>query len=158
MTRSPLRLVFDQGDDTRTAALELPPTGSEGLHIHLHVGPSERLRSSPAAEAPADADTKGKGRRRPLLLGVAGIVIAVVAFDLGARSGEGHAGALAASQDRVKGLASLAPVLPSPATSSTSSSELPASVRQQLAQQPTVTAAPGVPAAAGAPDPFGLQH
>ncbi|MEA2790276.1 MAG: hypothetical protein QOG73_2682 [Acetobacteraceae bacterium] len=158
MTRSPLRLVFDQGDDTRTAALELPPTGSEGLHIHLHVGPSERLRPSPAAVAPADADTKGKGRRRPLLLGVAGIVIAVVAFDLGARSGEGHARALAASQASVTGLPSLASALPSPATASTSSSELPASVRQQLAQQPTVTAAPGVPAAAGAPDPFGLQH
>jgi hypothetical protein len=158
MTRSPLRLVFDQGDDTRTAALELPPTGSEALHIHLHVGPSERLRPSPAAVAPADADTQKKGHRRPLLLGAAGIAIAVVAFDLGARSGEGHARALAASQASITGLASLASALPSPAIASTSSSELPASVRQQLAQQPTVTAAPGVPAAAGAPDPFGLQH
>jgi hypothetical protein len=158
MTRSPLRLVFDQGGDTRTAALELPPTGSEGLHIHLYVGPSERLGPGPAAVAPAEADTQGRGRRRHLLLGLAGLVIAVVAFDLGARSGEGHARALAASQASITGLASLASALPSPATASTSSNELPASVRQQLAQQPRVTAAPGVPAAAGAPDPFGLQH
>jgi hypothetical protein len=158
MTRSPLRLVFDQGDDTRTAALELPPTGSEGLHIHLYVGPSDRPRPGPAGEAPAEVETRGRGRRRPLLLGVAGLVIALVAFDLGARSGEGHARALAASQASVMGLPSLASALPSPATASTSSNELPASVRQQLAQPPTVTAPSGVPAAAGAPDPFGLQH
>jgi hypothetical protein len=156
MTDNPLRLVVDH-ETMSTRSVDLPPAGPGGLHIHLHVGAPDQ-RQQHFAPGP-DADEKGRsgrGYRRPLLLGVAGILIALVAFDLGARSGEGHARALAAARTNAEGLASLAPGAQQQQLNSPG--DLPAVMRQQLAQQPTITPPPGTAATAGMPDPFGLQH
>ena len=89
-----------------------------------------------------------------MLLGATGILIALVAFDLGARSGEGHAHALTAARTSAEGLASLAPGAQQ--QQSNSPGDLPPALQQQLAQQPTVTPPPGTAAPAGAADAFGL--
>jgi hypothetical protein len=155
MTENPLRLVVDP-ETTSPKIVDLPPAGPGGLHIHLHVGTPEQRRQHFAPAS--DADEKGqseRGYRRPLLLGVAGVLIALVAFDLGARSGEGHARALTAARTSAEGLASLAPGAQQQANAS---SDLPPALQQQLAQQPTVTPPPGPASPAGTPDAFGLQH
>ncbi len=152
MTRPPLRLVFDGGEDTTPAVLELPP-GAAGIHVHLHIGAPDRLEPPPAV---AGQGRSARGYWRLLLLGGASAAIGFVAFDMGARVGEGHAGALAVSRASAGGLASLIPSTPPP--SRTSSSELPAAVRQQLAQRPTIT--PPLPAdqqPTGGSNPFGLH-
>lgn len=159
MTHNPLRLVVDRGDDTAPSAIELRPTAGAALHIHLHMGPQDSRLPAATVSVPADRETRGHSGRgviRPLLLGVAGILVAVVAFDVGARSGVGHAEALAAARTSAAGLASLAAVPPEPPTPAAPGG-LPASVQQQLAQQPTVIPAPGT-AATGGSNPFGLQH
>jgi hypothetical protein len=160
MTPNPLRLVVDHGDDTAPAAFELRPASGAALHIHLHVASPDAQR--PATTPALAPETRGRGRwgsgvTRPVLLGIAGALVAVVAFDLGARSGAGHAEALAAAKTSAAGLASLAavpPVQQSPAAPG----ELPASVQQQLAQRPTVTRPPGATPSGGGTDAFGLQR
>jgi hypothetical protein len=155
MTENPLRLVSDH-ETTSPRIVDLPPAGPGGLHIHLHVGTPDLCQQHSALGANAgEKGRSGRGYRRPLLLGVAGILIALVAFDLGARSGEGHARALTAARTSAEGLASFAPAAQQQAFTS---SDLPPALQQQLAQQPTVTPPPGTAAAAGAPDAFGLQH
>jgi hypothetical protein len=155
MTGNPLRLVVDH-ETTSPRIVDLPPAGPGGLHIHLHVGTPEQRRQHFAPASDADEKGRsGKGYRRPLLLGVAGILIALVAFDLGSRSGAGHARALTAARISAEGLASLAPGAQQKAYTS---SNLPPALQQQLAQQPTVTPPPGTAAPAGAADAFGLQH
>jgi hypothetical protein len=160
MTQSPLRLVVDHGDDTAPAGFEFRPASGAALHIHLHMAsPDAQLPSTTPALAP---ETRGRGRSgsgvtRPLLLGVAGVLVAVGAFDLGARSGAGHAEALAAARTSAAGLASLAAVPPGP-QSAAAPGELPASVQLQLAQRPTVTLPPGAKPSGGGTDAFGLQR
>jgi hypothetical protein len=152
MTQRPFCLVFDPGVTTDPAALDPPVEAA--VHVHLHVGGSSDIVPPPAATAvpPTSEATgrSGRGLKRPLLLGVAGVIVAVAAFDLGARSGEGHARAIAAGRTSFGAPASLA-TLPL-------SSDLPASVQQQLAQRPVVTRPTGADEPAGAPDPFGLQR
>ena len=158
MTQSPLRLVVDHGEDTAPAAIELqPPTGA-ALHIHLHLAEA-RLSSSIARQPPGlkDGGRSGRGYTRPLMVGAAGLLLAIVAFDLGARSGAGHAQALAAARASVGGLASLA-AMPPPTPEAQAPGDLPVNLQQQLAQRPTVTPAPGSASAGGSSDPFGLQH
>jgi hypothetical protein len=92
-----------------------------------------------------------------LLLGVAGVMVVVVAFDLGAHSGADHAEALAAARTSAAGLASLAAMPPGPQPAA-APGELPASVQQQLAQRPTVTPPPGATPSGGGTDAFGLQR
>jgi hypothetical protein len=155
MTENPLRLVVDH-ETTSPRIVDLPPAGPGGLHIHLHIGTPEQRRQNSSLGPDLDREGQsGKGYRRPLLLGVAGILIALVAFDLGARSGAGHARALTAARTSAEGLASLAPGAQQKAYTS---SNLPPALQRQLAQQPTVTPPPGTAAPAGAPDAFGLQH
>jgi hypothetical protein len=160
MTQCPRRLVFDQGVTTDPAALDLSPPVGAAVHIHLHVGGSPHIVPPPAtAVAPTSEPTgrSGSWLKRPLLLGVAGMIVAVVAFDLGARSGEGHARAIAAARTSVGALAPLAALPPLP-QAPPRPGDLPASVQQQLAQRPIVTRPAGADEPAGAPDPFGLQH
>lgn len=154
MTRTPLRLVLNQGKDTAATAVELPSAGPANLHIHLHLGAGahEPLDMRPAAEAKGRT---GKGLWRPVLLGGAGVLIAFVAFDVGARTGEGHARALAASRSSAEGLASIMARPQSSLEAPAASNEMPAAVRQQLAQRPTITPPPAEPSAA--PNPFGLH-
>jgi hypothetical protein len=143
MTQNPLRLVVDHGDDTAPDAIDLRPGAGAALHIHLHMASQDaQLLSTTAVLTPETRERgrSGRGVTRPLLLGVAGVLVAVVAFDLGAHSGAGHAAALAAARTRA------AP------------GELPASVQQQLARRPTVTPPPGAATSAESADPFGLQH
>jgi hypothetical protein len=155
MTENSLRLVVDH-ETLSPRIVDLPPAGPGGLHIHLHVGtPDQRQQHSALGSNAGEKGQSGRGNRRPLLLGVAGILIALVAFDLGARSGEGHARALTAARTSAEGLASLAPGVQQQANAS---SDLPPALQQQLAQQPTVTPPPGAASPAGAPDAFGLQH
>jgi hypothetical protein len=94
---------------------------------------------------------------RPLLEGVAAVLIAVVAFDLGGRSAERHAQALAADRASAEGLASLAAPPPVQPIQAAPVDPL-ASVQQQLAQRPTVTPSPGTTPSAGGSDLFGLQR
>ncbi len=153
MTRPPLRLVFDGGEHTTPTVLELPP-GPAGIHVHLHIGAPDRQEPPPAAAVQGRSE---KRYWRLLLLGGASAAIGFVAFDLGARVGEGHASALAVSRASASGLASLIPGPKGPPAQPTSS-ELPAAVRQQLAQRPTIT--PPLPAGQQPPDgsnPFGLH-
>ena len=154
MTRSPLRLVLDQGEDTAATAMKLPSVGPADLHIHLHLGVGghepQEMRSAVEAKG-----RTGRGPWRPVLLGAAGVLIAFVAFDVGARTGEGHARALAASRSSAAGLASLMPGPQRPSEPPASPNEMPAAVRQQLAQPPTITPPPVEPSAA--PNPFGLH-
>ncbi len=152
MTRPPLRLVLDQGEDTAATAMELPSAGSADLHVHLHIGTPEPQELRSAGEAKGRPE---KGRWQPALLGGAGVLIALVAFDVGARSGEGHARALAASRSNVAGLASPMPGPERPLEAPASPNEMPAPVRQQLAQPPTITPPPNAPG--GAANPFGLH-
>jgi hypothetical protein len=161
MTHIPLRLVVDHGNDTAPDVIDLRPTSEAALHIHLHMtsqGP--RLRA-PAVALAAEGTGRGlsaRGVARPLLLGAAGVLIALMAFEFGARSGAGHAEALLAARASAVGLASLAAPSPAPQASA-APGELPASVQRQLAQRPVVTppADADTQANAGA-NPFGLQH
>jgi hypothetical protein len=152
MTENPLRLVVDR-ETTSPRTVDLPPAGPGGLHIHLHVGtPDPRQQHSALGSNVVEKGRPGRGYG-PLLLGVAGILIALVAFDLGAQSGEGHARALTAARTSVEGMASLAPGAQQQAYT-----DLPPALQQQLTQQPTVMRPPGTAAPAGAADAFGLQH
>ena len=155
MSRTPLRLVVDLGGDLPQSFVELDPPNDGALHIHLHVGPQPATAST-VPLANHDADPKGRSGRRwrkPLAMGTAAVLVTVLAFDFGARTGAGHAQALAAARASAAGLASLAAQPPAP----DSASQLPVAVQQQLAQRPTVTQPPGGAPSAGA-DPFGLQH
>jgi hypothetical protein len=160
MSQHPLRLVVDQCDDTAPAATELQPAEGATLHIHLHMSSRYGLTSPPAAELARESKAKGRSGRGmigPLLVGVAGVLIAVVAFDLGGRSAEGHAQAFAAGRARAEGLASLA--VPPPLQPAQAAPFDPlASVQQQLAQRPTVTPLPGAAPPGGGSDLFGLQR
>jgi hypothetical protein len=154
-----LRLVLGAAHTDAPSDIELPPAGPAGLHIHLHLGPPAAY---PAVEIPPSApapEPARSGRRiwRPVLTGLAGVLIAVVFFDLGARSGQGHAEAIAAAQlhnanmlARATAPQAALPNLPDP-------NAMPPAVTQQLAQPPTVTPPPGAPAQPGASNPFGLQ-
>jgi hypothetical protein len=159
MSQHPLRLVVDQFDDAAPAAIELQTVAGAALHIHLHMSSRHGSISPPAAVlAPEKASGRsGRGVIRPLLVGVAGVLIAVVAFDLGGRSAEGHAQALAASRARAEGLASLAAPPPLQPAQAAPVDPL-ASVQQQLAQRPTVTPSPGAAPSSEGSDLFGLQH
>ena len=134
MSQHPLRLVVDQYDDTAPAAIELQPAAGAALHIHLHMSSRHGSISPPAAVLAPESKARGRSGRgviRPLLVGVAGVLIAVVAFDLGGRSAEGHAQALAAGRARAEGLASLAappPVQPARSGTCRSPSERTAAV------------------------------
>ena len=153
MTRPPLRLVLDAGDHPIPATLELPP-GAADIHVHLHIGAPDRHEPPPAAAVQGRSEP---GYWRLLLLGGACAAIGIVAFDMGARTGEGHALALAVPRGSASGLASLLPGPKGP-PAQPASSELPASVRQQLAQRPTII--PPLPATQQPPDgsnPFGLH-
>ncbi len=160
MTRTPLRLVFDQGDGFVPQAIDVPRSTTD-LHIHLHLG-AEAQPQAPLVVADQQPNRdKGRSGTRlawSVLFGVAGVAIVVGAYDLGARTAEGHARALAASQVEGAGLNGLAPGVTQQRAALPSPSELPPSIRQQLAQPPTITAPPGVRAPAGSPDPFGLQR
>jgi hypothetical protein len=165
MTQTPLRLVFDRGPlSAQPHAIDVP-SSTTTLHIHLHLGSAGADQGPlPVVDRRPIQASGRSGRRltRPLLLGVAAVAMVVGAYDFGARIGEGHARAtlariqagpsdpsrlaLDAAQPQKAGVA--APV----------SSELPPSIRQQLAQPPTVTVPPGTANPVGSPDPFGLQH
>jgi hypothetical protein len=160
MSQRPLRLVVDQYDDTAPAAIELQPAAGAALHIHLHMSSRYGSISPPAGVLAPESKARGRSGRgviRPLLAGVAGILIAVVAFDLGGRSAEGHAQALAAGMARAEGLASLAAPPPVQAARTEPVDPL-ASVQQQLAQRPTVTPSPGAAPSSEGSDLFGLQR
>lgn len=157
MTQIPLRLVVDHGDDNAPDVIDLRPASGAALHIHLHMASQDPRLPAPTAAVAAESsgrERSGRGVTRPLLLGAAGVLIALVAFDFGAHSGADHAEALAAARASAAGLAS------SPAPQAYAApGELPASVQQQLAQRPVVTppADADTQANAGA-NPFGLQH
>jgi hypothetical protein len=161
MTQIPLRLVVDHGDDTAPDAIDLRPASGAALHIHLHMASQDPPLPAPTAALAVESSGRGRSARgvtRPLLLGAAGVLIALVAFDFGARSGAGHAEALAAARASAAGLASLAAPSPAPQASA-APGELPASVQQQLAQRPVVTPPAGADTQANAAaNPFGLQH
>ncbi len=160
MTRPALRLVLEEEKPTDATAVDWPSSETAGLHIHLHVGTPAPQNARPTETSPPAAsaiqEQSGKSVLRPIMLGVAGVLFLFVAFEVGARSGEGHARALASSQTNTAALASILPRLQSlpPA----SANEMPAALRQQLAQPPTITAPPGPPVPAGAHNPFGLQQ
>jgi hypothetical protein len=159
MSQYPLRLVLDQRDDSAPAAIELQTVAGTALHIHLHIPSHDGHPSSPPAVSAPESKARGRSGGkviRPLLVGVAGVLITVVAFDLGGRSAESHAQALAANRASAEGLASLAapPVQPIHAAPV----DPLASVQQQLAQRPTMTPSPGAAPSAGASDLFGLQR
>lgn len=158
MTQTPLRLVFDQGERSAPHAIEVP-SSTTILHIHLHLG-AEAQPQAYLANQRLGQDRGRSGRRLawPVLLGVAGVAIVVGAYDLGAQFGEGHARALATSQAGTAGLSTLIPGVMQQRVAPPSPSELPANIRQQLAQPPTITVPPGVMAPAGSPDPFGLRR
>jgi hypothetical protein len=161
MSHHPLGLVVDQYDDTAPAAIGLQPAAGAALHIHLHMSSRHDSISPPAAELTPESKARGRSGRgviRPLLAGVAGILIAVVAFDLGGRSAEGHAQALAAGRARAEGLASLAAPTPPLQPAQAAPVDPLASVQQQLAQRPTVTPSPGAAPSSGGSDLFGLQR
>ena len=146
MTQPPLRLVFDRGEHVPPMAIDLPSPGGGGLQIHLHFGSTARPEPLDASTPAPPAVTQGQpGRRwrRSLALGAASLIIALVAYDLGARWGEGHTRAVA--------------MLPQRWDPPVSPNQLPTSLRQQLAQPPTVTPPPEV-RAPNAADPFGFQH
>ena len=161
MTQNPLRLVVDHGEDIAPAAIELQPTAGAALHIHLHLAEA-RLQSPIAGLPPGvkEGGRSGRGYTRPLMVVAVGLLLTIVAFDLGARSGAGHAQALAAVRASAGGLASLAatPPPPPPIPEAEAPGDLPVNLQQQLAQRPTVTPAPGSAPAGGSSDPFGLQH
>jgi hypothetical protein len=160
MSQHPLRLVVDQYDDTAQAAIELQPAAGADLHIHLHMSSRHGSISPPAGVLAPESKARGRSGRaviRPLLAGVAGILIAVVAFDLGGRSAEGHAQALAAARASAEGIASLAAPPPFQPAQAAPADPL-ASVQQQLAQRPTLTPSPGAATSAGSSDLFGLQR
>jgi hypothetical protein len=159
MIQPPLRLVVDRGAEPASAAVELFSPAAGSLHIHLHVGPQ-------AGSATADASMRleghekrlpTKGMRRPLIMGAAGVLIALVAFDVGARTGAGHAQALAAAKASAAGFAALAGGLP-PQQAVGTPGGLPAALQQQLAERPTISLPAGAAAPSGGPDLFGLQH
>ena len=159
MIQTPLRLVVDHGAESAPSAVELFPSSRGVMHIHLHVGPQSGGVSPAAATPPEDREKgrSGKGKRRLLVMSAMAVLIAVVAFDVGARTGAGHAQALAAAKASAAGLASLAAQAP-PQQAAGAPGELPAAVQQQLAQRPTVTPPAGADTQPGTPDPFGLQH
>ncbi|WP_159014627.1 hypothetical protein [Acidisoma sp. S159] len=160
MSQHPLRLVVDQYDDTAPAAIELQPAAGAALHIHLHMSSRHGSISPPAVELAPESKARGRSGRgviRPLLVGVAGVLIAVVAFDLGGRSAEGHAQALAAGRARAEGLASLAAPPPLQPAQAAPVDPL-ASVQQELGRRPTVTPSPGAAPSSGGSDLFGLQR
>lgn len=139
MTQHPLRLVADHAGRSTPASVELPPSGAAAFQLHLHIGalaPDGVVPTSATPAQPAAGGHAGKGRWRPWFLGTAGVVLAVVAFDLGARSGEGHARAIAA-QANTNGLA--ARLSSQQALLAAPTAEIPLAIRQQLAQPPTVT-------------------
>lgn len=146
MTHPPLRLVFDNGEYVPPVAIELPSPRGDGLQIHLHFGLSARpeplAASTPAPPAVAQGQPE-RSWRRSLVLGAASLVIALVAYDLGARWGEGHTRAVETS--------------PRPWAPPPFPNQLPTSLRQQLAQPPTVTPPPDI-RAPNAADPFGFQR
>ncbi len=160
MTGNPLRLVVDHSDNTTLPAIELQPSAGGGLHIHLHMPSREGQLSSPAAVSTpksGGSGRSGRGVARPLLIGVAGVLVAVVAFDLGARSAAGHAQALAAARMSSQGIGpSMAPP-PMPQADGAPNQPL-ASIPQQLAQRPIVTPPADTDPQARAPNPFGLQN
>jgi hypothetical protein len=160
MTRPALRLVLDQEKDTDARTADWPSAETTGLHIHLHIGTPDQQNARPTETSPPAASaiqgTSGRSVLRPIMLGVAGVFIVLVAFEVGARSGEGHARAIASSPTNTAALASIIPGLQS--LPSASANEMPAALRQQLAQPPTVTAPPGPAVSAGAQDAFGLQR
>ena len=160
MTRTPLRLVFDQGDRFVPQAIDMPRSTTD-LHIHLHLG-AEPLPQAPLVVADQQ-QSRGKGRpeirlARYVLLGVAGIGVVFGAYDLCARTADRHARALSASQVEGASPSGLAPGATQQRAALPSSGELPPNIRQQLAQPPTITAPPGMVHSPGTPDPFGLQR
>ena len=144
MNTAALRLVVDR--DGQLPTIELP--GTEGSHVHVHL----HLPGSPDAGEGTAPAAPGRSERtvlRRVLLTAGGLVLALVSFDIGARTANDHDRAMA--QMRPAGFRTL----PNPPEG------LPASVRQQLAAPPMVTPPPGVPSGTStgpaAPDPFGLH-
>jgi hypothetical protein len=150
MTQQPLRLIVDRHDQSTTDSIEVQSTVAAGIHIHLHLGGVAPIATPPAAISAADAEGRsGKGRRRPWLIAVCGLAIATGAFEFGARSGEGHARSAAA----IANAGNLAATMSGPPAGG-APGDLPPSVRQLLAQPPTIT--PSAASAAGS-SPFGLH-
>jgi hypothetical protein len=158
MTDHPFRLVVNRADPSEPATINVPAPGPAGLHIHLHIGataPNVAAVPPVTTKKPLAAGRSGKRRWRSWLMGAAGVVIAVVAFDFGARSGEGHARELAAQADASNLTARLSG---QPLSAAPAPGELPPAVRQQLAQPPTITPPPSTSQqSAGSPSPFGLH-
>ena len=86
------------------------------------------------------------------MLGAAALLIAGSAFEFGARTGEGHARAMASVGDPSAAVASLASM---PAALA-AAGEMPPALRQQLSQPPVVTPPTGNDPA-GATHAFGLH-
>jgi hypothetical protein len=153
MTHQPLRFVVNRPDQSSTEDIELHSPGTGGMHIHLHLGGAAPIATPPAISLTPTAEGRlGKGRWKPWLIAGAGVAIAILSFDFGARSGEGHARsamALANASNLAAGLSSQ--------PGGGAPGDLPPSVRELLAQKPTVTPpTPPAQPAAGA-SPFGLH-
>jgi hypothetical protein len=140
MTHSPLRLVIGHAGQNLSEVIEIPDTPA--LHLHLYLG----MASHPVGPAATAQGQPAKPLWRPFLIGAVSLVMALLAFDLGAHLGAGHARAEAGEQ----AIANRLPLPPIPA-------ELPQAMRERLAQPPTITPPPGSPPDASTPNPFGLH-
>jgi hypothetical protein len=153
MSGPQLRLAFSEFDHEVPAGPEVTRTGASGLHIHLHLGAPLHASASVAPQpGPASESVGGNRHWRLLLLGAAALLIAGSAFEFGARTGEGHARAVASVGDPGAAPASLASM---PAALA-AAGEMPPALRQQLSQPPVVTPPAGNDPA-GATHAFGLH-
>lgn len=159
MIQPPLRLVVDRSAEPASTAVELFSPAAGSLHIHLHAGPQAGSATADATMRPEGHEKRSptKGMRRPLIMGAAGVLIALVAFNVGARTGAGHAQALAATKASAAGFTAPAGG-PPPQQAVRAPGGLPAALRQQLAERPTISLPAGAEAPSGGPDLFGLQR
>lgn len=155
MSTAALRLVVNRDSQP---SLELPTGEGSTIHLHLHLDGSERREraSLPPDILEVGAPSAGRTERkilRRVLLSVGALALALVSYDLGARTADEHdqaVNAMRPSAFRPPALRTLPdmPAMPG---------GMPSAVRERLATSPTVetpTAAPD----AGAPDPFGLHR
>jgi hypothetical protein len=153
MTHHPLRLVVDHPDQSTSDGIEFQSPRATGIHVHFHLAAAAPIATVPAVASAGNVEGRsGKGRWKPWLIAAAGVAIAVGAFDFGARSGEGHARSAVALANAHNLAASRSG---QPAASVPG--DLPPSVRQLLAQPPTVTQPVGPSPSPTGASPFGLH-
>lgn len=141
MASSTVRLVTEPAGQGDGISIDVPAAGAGAVHLHLHIGTTRRPVETDSPPAIMGTAKIRRGPWRPILILAAGCAVAFVAFDLGARSDANQAYGTTPPMPSVPPTFLVPPPTPSPAVAP--SGDLPAALRTQLAQPPSVTLPPG---------------